>query len=155
MSREAMKQPEALRLADALDDEFTQGRISNHNGRKAATELRRLHEVNQDLLKALHEALETKQEPVAWMHTTGTGHVYFRKKPQDKVFNPQPVYTAPSKQWVGLNHFDRTLLRTTYAPLKRLHHIKETNTDIVAEIVNDWDAFFTAIEAKLKEKNHG
>ena len=42
MDREAMKQPEALRLADALDDEFTQGRISNHNGRKAAVELRRL-----------------------------------------------------------------------------------------------------------------
>ena len=56
-------------------------------------------------------------------------------------------------EWAGLNHFDRTLLRTTYAPLKRLHHIKETNTDIVEEIVNDWDAFFTAIEAKLKEKN--
>ena len=39
------------------------------------------------------------------------------------------------REWVGLNHFDRTLLRTTYAPLKRLHHIKETKTDIVAEIV--------------------
>jgi hypothetical protein len=49
--------PEALRLADALDDEFTQGRISNHNGRKAAVELRRLHEVNQDLLKALNTIL--------------------------------------------------------------------------------------------------
>ena len=34
--------PEALRLADALDAEFVQGRISNHNGRKAAVELRRL-----------------------------------------------------------------------------------------------------------------
>ena len=41
-------------------------------------------------------------EPVAWMHTTGTGHVYFRKKPQDKVFNPQPVYTSPKREWVGL-----------------------------------------------------
>jgi hypothetical protein len=39
-----------MQLADALDDEFTQGRISNYNGRKAAAELRRLHEVNQDLL---------------------------------------------------------------------------------------------------------
>ena len=57
MSREDMKQPEALWLADALDDEFTQGRISNHNGRKAAVELRRLHEVNQDLLKALNTIL--------------------------------------------------------------------------------------------------
>ena len=41
-------------------------------------------------------------EPIAWMHTTGTGHVYFRKKPQDKVFNPQPVYTSPKREWVGL-----------------------------------------------------
>jgi hypothetical protein len=49
--------PEALRLADALDAEFVQGRISNHNGRKAAAELRRLHEVNQDLLKALNTIL--------------------------------------------------------------------------------------------------
>jgi len=57
MSREAMKQPEALRLADDLDHEFAQGRISNYNGRKAAAELRRLHEVNQDLLKALNTIL--------------------------------------------------------------------------------------------------
>lgn len=38
---------EALRLADELDGEFVQGRISNHTGRKAATELRRLHAENQ------------------------------------------------------------------------------------------------------------
>jgi hypothetical protein len=50
--------PEALRLADALDDEFTQGRISNHTGRKAAAELRRLHEVNQDLLEVLKQFSE-------------------------------------------------------------------------------------------------
>ena len=49
--------PEALRLADDLDHEFAQGRISNYNGRKAAVELRRLHEVNQDLLKALNTIL--------------------------------------------------------------------------------------------------
>lgn len=34
-------------------------------------------------------------KPVAYMHTTATGVRYFRKKPQDKVFNPQPVYTHP------------------------------------------------------------
>ena len=32
--------------------------------------------------------------PVAWMHTTAAGLVYFRKKPHDKVFSPQAVYTA-------------------------------------------------------------
>ena len=34
--------PEALRLADALDAEFVQGRISNSTGRESAVELRRL-----------------------------------------------------------------------------------------------------------------
>ena len=35
-------QPKALRLADALDAEFVQGRISNSTGRETAVELRRL-----------------------------------------------------------------------------------------------------------------
>jgi hypothetical protein len=35
-------QHEALRLADALDAEFVQGRISNSTGRESAVELRRL-----------------------------------------------------------------------------------------------------------------
>jgi hypothetical protein len=44
-----MTESTALRLADALDDEFVQGRISNHTGRKAAAELRRLHAENERL----------------------------------------------------------------------------------------------------------
>ena len=63
MSREAMKQPEALRLADALDDEFTQGRISNHNGRKAAVELRRLHE-RCDQWRDIHDAVVADSDKV-------------------------------------------------------------------------------------------
>lgn len=46
-------QSAALHLADALDSEFTTGRISNDTGRKAAAELRRLHAVNDELLGAL------------------------------------------------------------------------------------------------------
>ena len=70
-------------------------------------------------------------EPVAWMHTTGTGHRYFRKKPQDKVFNPQPVYTSPKREWVGL-----------------------TDADMEALFLNeDGVRFARYIEAKLKEKN--
>jgi hypothetical protein len=67
------------------------------------------------------------------MHTTGTGHVYFRKKPQDKVFNPQPVYTAPpKKQWVGLT-------------LNEAEDFYEKYTDR-AELINAIDKF-------LEEKN--
>ena len=126
-------QPEALRLADALDHEFAQGRISNYNGRKAATELRRLH-----------EALETKQEPVAWMHTTGTGHVYFRKKPQDKVFNPQPVYTSPKREWVGLTADEIWQCNKASGSAVEFH--------ICYEHQNVLD-FAESLEAKLREKN--
>jgi hypothetical protein len=57
---------EALRLADALDDEFVQGRISNHTGRKAAAELRRLHAVNGELLEALKQMLAAWEEDPAY-----------------------------------------------------------------------------------------
>jgi hypothetical protein len=84
-------------------------------------------------------------EPVAWMHTTGTGHVYFRKKPQDKVFNPQPVYTSPKREWVGLTDEER-------------HSIREWQ-EIQKELGPVWAPMmlylYLAIEAKLKEKNHG
>lgn len=53
---------EALRLADDLDAEFVQGRISNHSGRKAATELRRLHEANAELLGTLKHARDLVAE---------------------------------------------------------------------------------------------
>ena len=80
-------------------------------------------------------------EPVAWMHTTGTGHVYFRKKPQDKVFNPQPVYTSP-KQWVGLT--DEEIQDLSYLSQK----IDEGNAAWFDRL-----GFARAIEAKLKERN--
>ncbi len=86
---------------------------------------------------------EQEQVPVAWMHTTGTGHVYFRKKPQDKVFNPQPVYTAPPKrEWVGLT--DEEIHDLSYLSQK----IDEGNS----AWFDRW-GFARAIEQALREKN--
>jgi hypothetical protein len=128
MSREAMKQ--ALEAFDALYmNDYSGYEISKHETH-----------IIDDAVKALRQALETEQEPVAWMHTTGTGHVYFRKKPQDKVFNPQPVYTVPpKKQWVGLTDDDVIYFRSQ------------------ATFCDEFDAAFMAelIEKDLKEKNHG
>ena len=45
-------QPEALRLADALEKH-----LGGNTATKAATELRRLHESNQALLEALKECI--------------------------------------------------------------------------------------------------
>ena len=46
------KQPEALRLAEHLE------RFRSFSAGQAAAELRRLHEVNQELLEALEAALK-------------------------------------------------------------------------------------------------
>ena len=124
--RQALEiEPEALRLADALDAEFVQGRISNHNGRKAAVELRRLH-----------EALETEQEPVAWLKTWSDGSLSVLKTKSHAFADHElePVYAAPPKrEWAGL-----------------------TEEDMEALFLNeDGVRFARYIEAKLKEKNHG
>jgi hypothetical protein len=50
-----MTQPEALRLADCLETE----KVGAILGDSAAAELRRLHEVNQELLVALNEVYIT------------------------------------------------------------------------------------------------
>jgi hypothetical protein len=58
-----MTQPEALRLAEKLDV----GEISYTGMCKAAAELRRLHEVNTELLAALNTALLWHSNPQKWL----------------------------------------------------------------------------------------
>ena len=68
----------------------------------------------------------------------------------------KPNYTTPeeqTRQWQGLSPFDKTLLRTTYAPMKPLYYDKENDHSVCAEVVTDWDSFFAAIESKLQERN--
>ena len=77
----------------------------------------------------------TNKEPVAWMHISAVGNVYFRKKPQDAVFNPQPLYTTPpQREWVGLT---------------------DEEIDEALNVYNSFGGRLDArkIEAKLKEKN--
>jgi hypothetical protein len=145
-------QPEALRLADALDAEFVQGRISNSTGRESAVELRRL-------------ALKAEQEPVAWMHNFITGNVITHipadigrhperwtalyKDPTPcktceslamAVMNDQTYHekVIPKREWVGLNTDEMKEIADRY-------HLKPPNIPVA----------FRAIEAKLREKNHG
>jgi len=53
-------------------------------------------------IETLKRLLDTafSPQPVAWMMTNALGESYFRKKPQDKVFNPQPVYTRSQSPWI-------------------------------------------------------
>ena len=86
------------------------------------------------------------QEPAAWMHTSAMGHVYFRKNPQDAVFNPQPLYLDPlRREWKGLTiHFEKR------------EWVGMTNDELldIADMVYADDLeLLQNIQAKLKEKN--
>jgi hypothetical protein len=79
-------------------------------------------------IAALRQALETEQEPVAWI--SEGGDVSRSKRYMDEMgFKCNPLYTAPSKkEWVGLT---------------------------VLEVYECWKTgdVVEAVEAKLKEKN--
>ena len=122
--------PKALRLADALDEldrQFSRNGLCGD----AAAELRRLH-----------EALETEQEPVAWITDGGKGELWWYQSSkfdeEGNLIGPNPddipLYTAPPKrEWVGL-----------------------TDEDMEALFLNeDGVRFARYIEAKLREKNRG
>ena len=85
----------------------------------------------QEEIDELRQALETKQEPVAWI--SEGGDVSRSKRYMDEMgFKCNPLYTSPQKQWVGL-----------------------TDEDMEALFLNeDGVRFARYIEAKLKEKNH-
>ena len=114
MSREAMKQ--ALEALES--DPLSHAGLVN---RKQA-------------IAALRQALETEQEPVAWI--SEGGDVSRSKRYMDEMgFKCNPLYTAPpKKQWVGLT-------------LNEAEDFYEKYTD-KAELINAIDRF-------LEEKNHG
>jgi len=132
--------PEALRLADALDAEFVQGRISNSTGRESAVELRRLH-----------EALETEQEPVAWITDGGKGELWWYQSSkfdeEGNLIGPNPddipLYTAPPKrEWVRLTE-------------KEIRAMAKPDHGVGIDLTGRMWVFIADLTDKLKEKNHG
>jgi len=121
--------PKALRLADALEELDAQ---FSHTGLcgEAAAELRRLH-----------EALETEQEPVAWLKTWSDGSVSVLKTKSHAFADHElePLYTAPPKQWVGLTEEEREFL------LHQALRFYDTNAQLLS--------FIKTVEEKLREKN--
>lgn len=142
------KQTEALRLADALDADATNGDMGRKPDpkcykRQAAIELRRLH---QALAK---QPAQPQQEPVAWMiWTHGPVLVFMNKDEANLEFDRLnhtypaptrmlvPLYTSPpaSKPWVELSKDDIWEISC------------QTERD-------DHDEVIRLVTAKLKEKN--
>ena len=90
---------------------------------------------------AKDEALEKKDEPVAWMNRHGAckTSLFMEVEAGAKEEYTIPVYTQPQRTWVGLTDED----------LKPI-------CDEWRIVYGAWmDDFARDIEAKLKEKNHG
>jgi len=95
-------------------------------------------------ITALRQALEEKQEPVAWYDSISGETDFTFYKPHRKPSSPSaewiPLYTAPPKrEWVGL----------TEAAIRGMCE-RVPNYDIST---HDLIQFAHAIEAKLKERN--
>ena len=86
-------------------------------------------------ITALRQALETEQEPVAWL--SEGGDVSRSKRYMDEMgFKCNPLYTAPPKQWVGLTDEEHAQIAIDSGCASA-----------------DWIDYAKKIEAKLKEKN--
>ena len=74
-----------------------------------------------------------------------TSHAFYEEEFDDRFDR--------DREWKGLSEFERIAIRTNHAQLKAVHYDEKKDTDIVTEVVPNWNTLFTAIEAKLKEKN--
>jgi hypothetical protein len=127
MSREAIEEAIEV-LEDASAEMLTETGNENYYG---------------EAITALRKALETEQEPVAWITDGGKGELWWYQSSkfdeEGNLIGPNPddipLYTAPpKKQWVGLTPYE----------IQEIHSGNQ-----------HWGNFACAIEAKLKEKNHG
>jgi hypothetical protein len=114
-------------------------------------------------VKAIEQA--EKQEPVAWMWQhdetgrTGFDEMWQLETGWEKI-NPRlllvcPLYTAPPKpEWVGLTDEEiNEAQEVAYRSFRRYEMSTRGQLIMPADSV-DWH-FAQAVEAKLKEKNHG
>ena len=106
-----------------------------------------------DAVKALRQALETEQEPVAWITNGGKGELWWHRSSkfdeEGNLIGPNPddipLYTAPlKKEWVGL----------TDKEIQDLGYLSEKFDASNSEWFDRW-GFARAIEQSLREKNHG
>ena len=127
MSREAMKM--ALEALETNNKAWKHLADSGDAGFWEAEE-QPFYELSVKAITALRQALETEQKPVAWYCNEGLNRGVSLKQESPKW---APLYTAP-KQWVGLTAYE----------IQEIHLGNQ-----------HWGNFACAIEAKLKEKNHG
>jgi hypothetical protein len=105
-----------------------------------------------NMVKAIEQA--EKQEPVAWIHPMDFGRDCGVTPTQ--VSDEQiPLYSSPPKpEWVGLTDEEIDEVQELAYRSLRQHKMRIRGQQITPADNVDWH-IVCAVEAKLKEKNHG
>jgi hypothetical protein len=125
-------------MSDSYDDYETKIQLAEHAWEEHVDEMVKTEHDKQIEIAQAYErgwnAALAQQEPVAWI--SEGGDVSRSKRYMDEMgFKCNPLYTAPpKKQWVGLTAYE----------IQEIHSGNQ-----------HWGDFACAIEAKLREKNHG
>ena len=142
-------------MSDSYDDYELKMQLAEQAWEKRVVKTE--HDKQIDIAKAYERgwnAALAQQEPVAWI--SEGGDVSRSKRYMDEMgFKCNPLYTAPpKKQWVGLtdeqveDEWERITGHGIFGGDRSEGRAMYISPDEVIE-------FSRAIEAKLKEKNHG
>jgi len=97
---------------------------------------------------------EPEQEPVAWANSFDLQNFDMKVRTGPDLHHTVPLYTAPSKQWVGLTDEEIDECERLAAIRYQRHKYSVRGQIITPADGLEWH-FAQAIEAKLKEKNGG
>ena len=127
-------------MSDSYDDYESKMQLAEHEWEMVKTEHDRAVELGKAYERGWNAAL-AQQEPVAWI--SEGGDVSRSKRYMDEMgFKCNPLYTAPPKrEWVSLTGEEVSEIIDREIGFNSCWGPEET--------------FARAIEAKLREKNHG
>ena len=134
-------------MSDSYDDYEAKMQLAEHEWEMVKTEHDRAVELGKAYERGWNAAL-AQQEPVAWMYVNEDGEC--EQIEYGPVFDDPgvtPLYTAPPKQWVGLTADEIWKCNRAKSGSAVEFHICSAHQNV--------EDFAEAIEAKLKEKNHG
>jgi len=128
---------EALEALEALEDvPYMSNKDDYERLERVKTALRQVL-VDADDISENHvdETVKSEHEPVAWANSFDLQNFDMKVRTCPDLHHTVPLYTAlPKRTWVGLTAYE----------IQEIHSRNQ-----------HWGNFACAIEAKLKEKNHG
>ena len=151
MSREAIEEAIEV-LEDASAEMLMETGDKNYYIEAIAVLRQALVDADDTSQERVDEIVKDEHEPVAWANSFDLQNFDMKVRTGPDLHHTVPLYTAPSKQWVGLSdeEIDECERIATFRYQRHKYSVR-------GQIITPADGlewhFAQAIEAKLKEKN--